>query len=812
VEKAFLIASQEKIALVELINLRPLPHTQLGSCLEDTVSRNMTTEIFDLIEAFLKETLNTSIIKPPHTQRTTVNGGNLILADDDIIENTVSNLCQITGYSEGTQKNLSNYCSKIDSASENDHLYLAELCTAPKDVYVTVDLSYKADILKLAVFFKNNHRGLPKTTVSLEGLTDITVMANTSDGKEDRKSISILLDMEMIRTEIQEKATEIGYTMKLTTRNITLKFIFEDSETEPNRECQYFFLTKILAITTKENVNQQAQVPTRIEGRGRRQNMLRHNQQKTRRKPKIRNNIVSTKSTTTTTQSPTTLNPVTETIKWEDLFPSDLPATAVFARETTMQPETTKTTFSLEERLKLETQNRHKRDVLDLLNLGGNVLNWKHTNNLFQRERQTATLQSKLSKELEEHVKHVEINSLKGLENLQSEMDEICNSNTRLTANAIITRYSNELNRIGILLLETQTDTGRNSIIHKQAETVCKNKNPKYNETCEILCSSPEFYKHIGFKAEYNKDLSICIKSYFSTEIPVLTTLGTPYFVRSVPVPLLQEDDQFFYEVSETPQLIGVNDPAAVSLDKCTTRGPLCLCRHTDLTNTRLNGCARNLIQGSNANCETTIYSTTLPCLANYDPSLTLVGSFTTPRVTVDKMDSYMGTNVPKLKNGNDTVVAYLPMEKGYTIACGTNLLQMPPKEKNVTERTFYVEKTSTLDVEKSYIAENFATSQKLRNMAKSSKETTFFNSSRLTKLQNELDKTLLETTSNVWNDLGYQYKIALISVAIIATLILTTCMVVKIRRGIKNLRTCCWITRTRNEDPTPAPRPSLNF
>lgn len=201
-----------------------------------------------------------------------------------------------------------------------------------------------------------------------------------------------------------------------------------------------------------------------------------------------------------------------------------------------------------------------------------------------------------------------------------------------------------------------------------------------------------------------------------------------------------------------------------------------------------------------------------MPCLVNYDPSLTLVGSFTTPRVTVDKMDSFMVTNVPKLKNSNDTVVAYLPMEKSYTIACGTNILQMPPKEVNVTEKTFYVEKTSTFDVEKSYIAENFAISQKLKNMAKSSKETQYFNSSRLTKLQSELDKTLAQTTSNLWNDLGYQYKLALICTATIATLILTTCIIVKIRRGLKNLRTCCWITRTRYEDPTPAPRPSLNF
>lgn len=808
-EKAFLIASQEKIALVEVINLRPLPHTQLASCLEDTVSRNITTEIFDLIESFLKETLNTSIIKPPHTQKTTVNGGNLILADDNLIERTIANLCEITGFSEGIQKNLSTYCSKIENTSENNHLYLADLCTAPKDVYITVDLTYKVDIIKLAVFFKNNHMGLPKTTISLEGLTDIEVEANTSDGKEDRKTISILLDMDEIKAKIQQKATEIGYSMKLTTKMITLKFIFEDSETEPNRECQNFFLTKILAITSKEKANQPAQVQTRIEGRRRRQNVLRHNQHKTRRKQKIRKNIVTTKPTTTTTQSPTTQNPETETIQWEELFPT---ATAIFARETTIQPETTKTMLSLEKRLELETLNRQRRNVLNLVNLGSNVLNWRHTNNLFEREQKTAKLQSNLSRELEKHVKHIEINSQKGLERLQSEMDIICDSNTRLTANAIITRYSSELNRIGLLLLETQTDTGRNSIIHEQAETVCKNKNPKYTETCKILCSSPEFYKHIGFKAEYNNDLTLSIKSYFSTEIPVLTTLGTPHFVRSVPVPLLQENDIFFYEVSETPQLIGINDPAAVSLDKCTTRGTLCLCKHTDLTNTRLNGCARNLIQGSNANCETTIYSTTLPCLVNYDPSLTLVGSFTTPRVTVDKMDSFMGTNVPKLKNSNDTVVAYLPMEKSYTIACGTNILQMPPKEVNVTEKTFYVEKTSTLDVEKSYIAENFAISQKLKNMAKSSKETQYFNSSRLTKLQSELDKTLAQTTSNLWNDLGYQYKLALICTATIATLILTTCIIVKIRRGIKNLRTCCWITRTRYEDPTPAPRPSLNF
>ena len=207
-----------------------------------------------------------------------------------------------------------------------------------------------------------------------------------------------------------------------------------------------------------------------------------------------------------------------------------------------------------------------------------------------------------------------------------------------------------------------------------------------------------------------------------------------------------------------------------------------------------------------------TIYSTTLPCLVNYDPTLTLVGSFTAPRITVNKMDNFMSTNVPKLRNSNDTVVAYLPMEKGYTITCGTTVLQMPPKETNVTERTFYIEKTSTLDIEKSYIAENFAISQKLRSLSRSSKETQFFNSSRLTKLQNELDKTLEQSTANLWNNLPYQYKLALISAGVVATLITVTCIVIKIRRGLKTLRTCCWITRTRNEDPTPAPRPSLSF
>ena len=136
-----------------------------------------------------------------------------------------------------------------------------------------------------------------------------------------------------------------------------------------------------------------------------------------------------TKPTTTTTQSPTTQSPETETINWEDLFPT---ATAVFARETTMQPETMKTSLSLEERLELETLSRHQRDVLNLLNLGGNVLNWKHANTLFEREQKTAKLQSNLNRELEKHVKHVEVNSQRGLERLQSEMDIICDSNTRL--------------------------------------------------------------------------------------------------------------------------------------------------------------------------------------------------------------------------------------------------------------------------------------------------------------------------------------------------------------------------------------------
>ena len=147
VEKAFLIASQEKIALVEVINLKPLPHIQLASCLEDTVSRNITTAVTDLIENFLKETLNTSIIKPPNTQKTTVNGNNLILSDDEIIEDTLTDLCTITGYAENSQKDLSNYCSKIDKSSGINHLYLAELCTAPKDVSITVDLSYSAETL-----------------------------------------------------------------------------------------------------------------------------------------------------------------------------------------------------------------------------------------------------------------------------------------------------------------------------------------------------------------------------------------------------------------------------------------------------------------------------------------------------------------------------------------------------------------------------------------------------------------------------------------------------------------------------------------
>ena len=67
---------------------------------------------------------------------------------------------------------------------------------------------------------------LPRTTLSLEGLKDIAVVADTSDARTDLKSISILIDMDIIKSKIQQKATEIGYSMNLTTKMVTLKVLF----------------------------------------------------------------------------------------------------------------------------------------------------------------------------------------------------------------------------------------------------------------------------------------------------------------------------------------------------------------------------------------------------------------------------------------------------------------------------------------------------------------------------------------------------------------------------------------------------------